>query len=289
MTGTKIRAKNVSKTYSTDGETFEAIRDITLDVAPGRFVVLLGPSGCGKSTFLNMVAGFDTRSGGELDVDGRPIQGPGPDRGFVFQEFVLFPWLTVLGNVRIGLDIQKQMKKEISADRARALIGQVGLGGFEDRYPHTLSGGMKQRVAIARTLATDPEILLMDEPFGALDAQTRGRLQQDLLKLWSGSNKTVLFVTHSVHEAMTLGDDIVVMSSRPATVREIISLDLPRPRQSTDPRFVNAFRVSAGKVVVDRSGRPIALAIARWKSGSAATVSGFFQTMSAPASSAEID
>jgi NitT/TauT family transport system ATP-binding protein len=246
MSGAKIRARNVSKMYATGRETFEAIRDVTLDVAPGRFVVLLGPSGCGKSTLLNMVAGFDTLSTGELQVDGQPIEGPGPDRGFVFQEFVLFPWLTVLGNVRIGLEIQKQMKKEKCAEHARSLLEQVGLSGFEDRYPHTLSGGMKQRVAIARTLATDPEILLMDEPFGALDAQTRGKLQQDLLKLWSGSNKTVLFVTHSVHEALMLGDDIVVMSPRPATVREIVTVDLPRPRQSTDPRFVTMGRAIMG-------------------------------------------
>jgi NitT/TauT family transport system ATP-binding protein len=234
----KIRASQVSKTYLHDGQDLKAIEDVTLDVAPGRFVVLLGPSGCGKSTFLNIVAGFDRLSGGMLLVDGRPISGPGSERGVVFQEFVLYPWLTVLGNVRVGLEVQKRLPRSQRGARAYELIRQVGLEGFEDRYPHTLSGGMKQRVAIARTLATDPEILLMDEPFGALDAQTRSNLQRDLLTLWRGTNKTVLFVTHSVQEALLLGDDIVVMSPRPATIRKIVSVDLQRPRNPSDERFV---------------------------------------------------
>jgi len=242
MTQVKIRARNVSKVYAAHGNPLEALRNITMDVEPKRFVMLLGPSGCGKSTFLNMVAGFDSLSGGTLEVDGQPICGPGSDRGFVFQEFVLFPWLTVLGNIRLGLDIQGRLSREEALGRVHDLISQVGLKGFENHYPHTLSGGMKQRVAIARTLATDPEVLLMDEPFGALDAQTRGKLQQDLLKLWSGSNKTVLFVTHSVYEALVLGDDIVVMSPHPATVRAIVHIDLPRPRQSDHPRFVATAR-----------------------------------------------
>ncbi len=256
MSAFKIRAHDVRKTYPTGDGAFEAVRNITLDIAPGRFVMLLGPSGCGKSTFLNLVAGFDRLSSGSLDVDGRAIAGPGPERGVVFQEFVLYPWLTVSGNIRAGLDIQRRMNREARAQRVRDLIERVGLVGFEDHYPHTLSGGMKQRVAIARTLATDPEILLMDEPFGALDALTRGKLQQDLLSLWRGSNKTVLFVTHSVEEALLLGDDVVVMSPRPATIRAIIPVALPRPRDLSDPRFVAAAREIMALLGDDASGAP---------------------------------
>jgi NitT/TauT family transport system ATP-binding protein len=234
----KIEAVHVNKTFLQDGREFEAIHDISLNVAAGQFVVLLGPSGCGKSTFLNIVAGFERLSGGTLTVAGRPVTGPGPDRGVVFQEFVLYPWLTVLGNVRIGLDVQRQLPHVKRNELARQLITQVGLAGFEQRYPHTLSGGMKQRVAIARTLSVDPEILLMDEPFGALDAQTRSNLQRDLLTLWRGTNKTVLFVTHSVQEALLLGDDVVVLSPRPASVREIVTVGLPRPRNPSDAKFV---------------------------------------------------
>jgi len=242
MSSFKIRARDVRKAYATGDGEFEAVHNITLDIAPGRFVILLGPSGCGKSTFLNLVAGFERLSSGTLDVDGRLISGPGPERGVVFQEFVLYPWLTVFGNIRVGLDIQRRISRDERTARVQQLIERVGLIGFENHYPHTLSGGMKQRVAIARTLATDPEILLMDEPFGALDAQTRGKLQQDLLSLWRGSNKTVLFVTHSVEEALLLGDDIIVMSPRPATIRAIIPVTLPRPRDLGDPRFVAAAR-----------------------------------------------
>jgi NitT/TauT family transport system ATP-binding protein len=238
----KILARNVAKTYDQHEHVLDAIADISLDIAPGRFVILLGPSGCGKSTFLNIIAGFDTLSSGDLRVDGKPVTGPGPDRGFVFQEFALYPWLTVLGNVRIGLDVQKRMPAAARNDRAHDLIRLVGLDGFENRYPHMLSGGMKQRVAIARTLATDPEILLMDEPFGALDAQTRAALQTDLLRIWRGSSKTVVFVTHSVQEALLLGDDIIVLSKRPATVKAIETIEAPRPRDLADPALVAASR-----------------------------------------------
>lgn len=233
-----IRATAVSKSYFQGDKSLLAIDQITLEVAAGRFVVLLGPSGCGKSTLLNIIAGFDKLTGGTIMVDGQRVIGSGPNRGVVFQEFVLYPWLTVLGNVRIGLDVQKKLSRIERDVLARKLILQVGLDGFEHRYPHTLSGGMKQRVAIARTLATDPKILLMDEPFGALDAQTRSKLQQDLLALWQGSNKTVVFVTHSVEEALLLGDDVVVLSPRPAKIRELISVDLPRPRSPTDDKFI---------------------------------------------------
>jgi NitT/TauT family transport system ATP-binding protein len=265
MSAPKIRARAVRKTYATDTGEFEAVRDVSLDVAAGRFVILLGPSGCGKSTFLNLVAGFDRPSGGTIEIDGRAIAGAGPDRGVVFQEFVLYPWLTVAGNIRVGLDIQRQLSRDERAARVRALIERVGLVGFERHFPHTLSGGMKQRVAIARTLATDPEILLMDEPFGALDAQTRGKLQQDLLGLWRGSNKTVLFVTHSVEEALLLGDDVVVMSPRPAAIRAIIPVALPRPRDLGDPRFAAAARDivalladGAGDAMANETGKRMA-------------------------------
>lgn len=256
----KIHAQHVRKSYDQDGQTFDAIADISLTIAPGRFVILLGPSGCGKSTFLNIIAGFDHLSGGELTVDGRPVTGPGPDRGFVFQEFALYPWLTVLGNVRIGLDVQKRMPPAARDARARELIKLVNLEGFEDRYSHTLSGGMKQRVAIARTLATDPEILLMDEPFGALDAQTRANLQRDLLRLWRGSNKTVVFVTHSVQEALLLGDDIVVFSNRPAKVLSIETIDAPRPRDLSDPVLVEANRRLVSLLAVDTDGNEVSKA-----------------------------
>jgi NitT/TauT family transport system ATP-binding protein len=234
----KIQATKISKAFFQDDREVKAIEEISLEVAAGRFVILLGPSGCGKSTLLNIIAGFDQLTAGTLLVDGHPVVGSGPDRGVVFQEFVLYPWLTVLGNVRIGLDIQKRMSRVQRNELALKLIRQVGLEGFERQFPHTLSGGMKQRVAIARTLLTDPEILLMDEPFGALDAQTRSNLQRDLLSLWRGTNKTVVFVTHSVQEALLLGDDVVVLSPRPAVIREIVRVDLPRPRSSTDGKFI---------------------------------------------------
>jgi NitT/TauT family transport system ATP-binding protein len=248
----KIRATGVSKSYVQQGQAFKAIEEISLEVEAGRFVVLLGPSGCGKSTFLNIIAGFDRLSGGTLSVNGYPVEGPGPDRGVVFQEFVLYPWLTVLGNVRIGLDVQKRMSRMERNTLARKLIRQVGLEGFEDRFPHTLSGGMKQRVAIARTLSTDPEILLMDEPFGALDAQTRSNLQRDLLSLWRGTNKTVVFVTHSVQEALLLGDDVVVFSPRPAVIREVLRIDLPRPRSPSEEKFIALERKVMSLLVDDR-------------------------------------
>jgi NitT/TauT family transport system ATP-binding protein len=248
----KIRATGVSKSYVQQGQAFKAIEEISLEVEAGRFVVLLGPSGCGKSTFLNIIAGFDRLSGGTLSVNGHPVEGPGPDRGVVFQEFVLYPWLTVLGNVRIGLDVQKRMSRMERNALARKLIRQVGLEGFEDRFPHTLSGGMKQRVAIARTLSTDPEILLMDEPFGALDAQTRSNLQRDLLSLWRGTNKTVVFVTHSVQEALLLGDDVVVFSPRPAVIREVLRIDLPRPRSPSEEKFIALERKVMSLLVDDR-------------------------------------
>lgn len=235
-----IQAIGVGKIFpdSHRGQHVEAIRDITLTIEKGKFIVLIGPSGCGKSTFLYMVAGFEHPTTGRLLLHDRPIVRPGPDRGIVFQEFILFPWRTVLGNVTIGLEAQRAPTAE-RTQRARNLLRLVGLERFENQYPHTLSGGMKQRVAIARALATDPEILLMDEPFGALDAQTRQVLMNDLLRIWEETRKTVLFVTHSVQEAVFLADEVVVLTGRPGRVHGIVPISLPRPRSQTQSTFVH--------------------------------------------------
>ncbi|MGE3871273.1 MAG: ABC transporter ATP-binding protein, partial [Pseudorhodoplanes sp.] len=210
-----------------------AIADIDLQVGDGEFVSILGPSGCGKSTLLYIVGGFEAPSRGRVLVDGRPVTGPGPDRGPVFQEFALFPWKTVLGNVMYGL-LEQGVAREAAAERARALLAMVHLSGYENFYPKELSGGMKQRVAIARTLAYHPKILLMDEPFGALDAHTRTRLQNDLLDIWERDRKTVMFVTHSVEEAVFLSDRVVVLTRSPGRIKRIIPIELPRPRRRTE-------------------------------------------------------
>src|SRR6201987_557050 len=217
-----------------------ALSDISLTIEDGAFVSILGPSGCGKSTLLYIVGGFVKPTEGIAKMKGKPITGPGPDRGPVFQEFALFPWKNVLGNVMYGPRQQGASYAEAEA-QSRALIEMVGLKGFENFYPKELSGGMKQRVALARTLAYHPEVLLMDEPFGALDAHTRTRLQNDLLNIWERDRKTVLFVTHSVEEAVFLSDKVAMMTRSPGRIRQIIDIDLPRPRRRTelllDPRY----------------------------------------------------
>lgn len=245
----KIRAIGISKVFYDEGagKKVEAIEDITLSIDEGHFVVIIGPSGCGKSTFLNIVAGFEKPTKGEVFLNGEPIVGPGPDRGFVFQEFVLYPWRTVLGNVTIGLEVQK-MPKTQRTKLALELLKLIGLQGFEYHYPHVLSGGMKQRVAIARSLATDPEILLMDEPFGALDAQTRQVFMQDLLRIWEKMRKTILFVTHSTQEAILLADEIIILSARPSSVCKIVTVSLPRPRDPLRPEFIELEREVLQKV-----------------------------------------
>ncbi len=225
-----IGMAGVTKTFKRrDGGTHLALDTIDLDVAPGEFVSILGPSGCGKSTLLYIVGGFVAPSGGKVTVSGDPVTGPGPDRGPVFQEFALFPWKTVLGNVAYGLREGGLSRRDAEA-RAGELIERVGLKGYERFYPQALSGGMKQRVAIARTLAYGPKILLMDEPFGALDAHTRIKLQNQLLELWERDRKTVLFVTHAVDEAVFLSDRVAVMSRQPGRIKEVVAIDLPRPR-----------------------------------------------------------
>ena len=235
----KIQASKVNKHFASTPFTrgVTALESIDLTVREGEFAALVGPSGCGKSTFLYIVAGFEKATSGKIEIGGRVVTKPGPDRGIVFQEYVLFPWLTVAQNITFGLDIQKKDKSACTA-RCRELLEITGLTGFEHHYPHTLSGGMQQRVAIARALAYEPEVLLMDEPFGALDAQTKRRMIEDFIRIWESLNKTVLFVTHSVEEALMLADTIFLFSFRPSRIKETFSVELPRPRNMSDPGFV---------------------------------------------------
>ena len=226
-----IEIHGVSQTFQTKSRRDHlALSNINLTIEEGAFVAILGPSGCGKSTLLYIVGGFVSPTQGTAAMKGKPIKGPGPERGPVFQEFALFPWKSVLGNVMYGP--RQQGVKPVDAEaQARALLEMVGLKGYENFYPKELSGGMKQRVALARTLAYHPEVLLMDEPFGALDAHTRTRLQNDLLRIWERDRKTVLFVTHSVEEAVFLSDKVVMMTGSPGRIRDVIDIDLPRPRR----------------------------------------------------------
>lgn len=229
---TVIEARQVQKAFpARRGQPrVVAIEDVSFEVRRREFTVFLGPSGCGKSTTLHMIGGFEQPSAGSLLLHGRPIRGPGPDRGVVFQDFVLFPWRTVFGNIAFGLEMLRRYTRAEIGERAWHYVEHLGLAGFEGAYPSTLSGGMKQRVAIARTLATQPEFILMDEPFAALDAQTRDRLITDLASLASEQNTTFLFVTHDVREALRLADRIHVFSPRPARIVESLKITLPRPR-----------------------------------------------------------
>jgi NitT/TauT family transport system ATP-binding protein len=236
---TKIRFSEVSHTYQpTRGRPVLALDRVSLEVRAGEFMALLGPSGCGKSTLLYLLGGFLPVAQGSIAVDGAPVKGPGPDRGIVFQNFALYPWKTVRGNILYGLEKQKLPRAEREA-RAHEFIELVHLAGFEESYPAQLSGGMKQRVAIARTLALDPTILLMDEPFGALDAQTRSLIHEELLLILRRRPKTVVFVTHDVREAVYLADRVAVMSARPGRIKEIVAIDLPerRPELLKTPEF----------------------------------------------------
>jgi NitT/TauT family transport system ATP-binding protein len=229
MADAKIQTRALRKVYASRRGSVPAIDGLDFSARPGEFVSIVGPSGCGKSTFLYILGGFVDASGGEVTVDGAPVIGPDPARGIVFQEFVLFPWKTVLGNVTYGL-VEQGVPRRERAERARGYIDMVKLGGFEKHYPKELSGGMKQRVALARALIVDPDVLLMDEPFGAIDAQTRIGLQQELLEIWERTRKTVVFVTHSVDEALLLSDRVYVLSNRPARVLDVVEVALPRPR-----------------------------------------------------------
>jgi NitT/TauT family transport system ATP-binding protein len=239
-----ITITGVSKVFRTGEERdLKVVDHIDLGVSEGEFVCILGPSGCGKSTLLNMVAGFERPTSGTIACAGTPIEAPGADRGIVFQEHTLFEWMTVKENVTFGLTCNPRIRRQITDPdrRAQECIDLVGLTGFETTYPNFLSGGMKQRAAIARSLAPDPRILLMDEPFGALDAQTRYVMQQELLRVWQRTGKTVLFVTHSIEEAVFLADRIIVMSHRPARIKNIVVFDDLRPRD------INNVRLSAIK------------------------------------------
>ncbi|MFB6295733.1 MAG: ABC transporter ATP-binding protein [Halobacteriales archaeon] len=226
----------VEKQFQSGDRTVRALRDVSFGVAEGEFVCIVGPSGCGKTTLFRIIAGLEDSSGGTIWLDGEPVEGPGMDRGMVFQEYGLFPWRTVLENVAFGLE-QRDMPRPERRERATEMIELVGLEGFADAYPNELSGGMKQRVGIARALAVDPEILLMDEPFGSVDAQTRDMLHDELLRIWAETGKTVLFVTHDVDEAVTLADRVVVLTGSPGRVHEIVDVDLDRPRSRTDDAF----------------------------------------------------
>ncbi len=213
-----------------------ALSSIDLDIGEDEFLTILGPSGCGKSTLLNIIAGFEHATDGEVRLDGQTIRDPGPDRGVVFQEYALFPWLNVVQNIEFGLRERGVPKAERKV-RVTRQISAVGLDGFEDRFPQELSGGMRQRVALARVLVNDPKILLMDEPFAALDAQTRTIMQTELLRVWSAERRTALFVTHNIEEAVLLGDRLVVMTARPGRIKEIVNVKLPRPRDVTSAEF----------------------------------------------------
>ncbi|MFI2489563.1 ABC transporter ATP-binding protein [Promicromonospora kroppenstedtii] len=225
----KISVRETRKTFALKDEEFVALDGVSLDVADNEFVTVVGPSGCGKSTLMNIVAGLETPTSGQVLVDGAGVTGPGPERGVIFQQYALFPWLTVRKNVEFGLKVAGLPAAE-RRERAEHYVRLVGLEQFADALPKTLSGGMKQRCAIARAYAVNPSILLMDEPFGALDALTRVRLQEQLLDTWSTEKRTVLFITHDVDEAVFLAGRVVVMAARPGRIHEVIDVNLPYPR-----------------------------------------------------------
>jgi NitT/TauT family transport system ATP-binding protein len=236
----KLELQRITKTFSTEEGEMTALEGINLEVKPAEFLCIIGPSGCGKTTLLRMVAGLDLPTSGKIILDGKEVKCASPDRGMVFQEFSLFPWRTILKNVEFGLEI-KGVEDKKRGEIAEKYIELVGLQGFEKHYPYELSGGMKQRVAIARALATEPSILLMDEPFGSVDAQTRNILQEELLEIWKRTKKTILFVTHSVDEAVYLADRVAVMSARPGCLVKCLAVDIPRPRKRTSAE-ANEFR-----------------------------------------------
>lgn len=267
----KIEIRNVNRDYqikrnaSGEEQIFSALQDVNLTVNKGEFLTIVGPSGCGKSTLLDLIAGLALPTSGELFIDGKKITKPALDRGIVMQGYALFPWRTVRHNVEFGLEVKgvpKKDRQEIS-DRFLKL---VNLSGFADRYPYELSGGMKQRVAIARALAYDPEVLLMDEPFAAVDAQTRETLQDELLRIWEETRKTIIFVTHSIDEAVALADRVAVMSANPGKVKEIVQVGLPRPRRVGDVLSTADFsliRYRIWELLQSQEGNPPAEAAAQ--------------------------
>ncbi len=241
-----IELRNVTKRFRTPtGQIYTAIRDLSLSVAPGEFCAVVGPTGCGKSTTLGLISGLERPSAGEARVMGKPVQGIDPRIGYVFQSDAVFPWKNVLSNVATG-PLFRGVPKAQAREQARDWIARVGLSGFEDRYPHQLSGGMRKRVALAQTFINGPQILLMDEPFSALDVQTRTMMEDELLQLWSSTGASVVFVTHDLEEAISLADKVCVLTSGPATVKGVYTIDLPRPRHVTEirfePRFVQLYQ-----------------------------------------------
>ncbi len=234
-THTKLRAENVSMVFQRDGKSTSVLDNVNLEVKEGEFVCLLGPSGCGKSTLLNIIAGFLSPTTGEVRIENEKVNGPDPRRIFVFQERGVFPWLTVEGNVGFGL---YKLPKEEQERRIAHYIKMVGLVGFEKSYPQELSGGMKQRLEVARALAVDPDMMFLDEPFGALDSITRLIMRSELLRIWEAEKKTIIFVTHDIEESIQLADRVVVMSARPAKIQSIVEIDIPHPRDLSSPRYL---------------------------------------------------
>jgi len=232
-----LRVRGLKKVFE-GSPPVVAVDGVDLDVFEGEFLCIVGPSGCGKTTLLRMLAGLERPTEGEALVKGRPIEGPGPDRVMVFQDHVLFPWRTVLGNVLFGLELKGLSRRE-AVEEAMKYIKLVGLEGFEGAYPHELSGGMRQRAALARALACNPDVLLMDEPLSALDAQTRNYMQGELMRIWMETKKTMVMVTHSVEEALYLGDRVVVLTARPAKVKSVVEVELERPRDRFAPKFID--------------------------------------------------
>jgi NitT/TauT family transport system ATP-binding protein/sulfonate transport system ATP-binding protein len=232
----QLAVRGVTKRFTVGGDDIEALARVDVSINAGEFVCLIGASGCGKSTLLRIIAGFEEPTTGEVQVDGKPVVGPGSDRGMVFQDYALFPWMTVRQNIGFGPRQRQLPRKEIE-EITGEFVRLVGLERFADRYPSQLSGGMKQRVAIARVLANNASTLLMDEPFGALDALTREQLQHELMQIWKRTGVTVIFVTHSVEEAVLLADRVLVMSAGPGRIENDIAIDLPRPRDVSSPEF----------------------------------------------------
>ncbi len=236
-----IKINHLRKVFKTDDKETVALEDFSLDIREGELISIVGPSGCGKTTLLRMIAGLLEPTSGEVIIGNKKCEGPGPDRGMVFQEFALFPWRSVRRNVEFGLEMADVPKDE-RRERAMRYIRAVGLEGFEDHRVHELSGGMKQRVALARAMVTKPDVLLMDEPFGSLDAQTRNIMQMELLRIIERTNSTIVFVTHSVDEAVFLSDRVVILTKRPANIKEIVNIDLPRPRDRASEEFIRLRR-----------------------------------------------
>ncbi len=252
-TSSRVDAVAIDKSFETSSGAVQVLDNVSVAIEPAAFTCLLGPSGCGKSTLLNMIAGFIEPDGGQLLIDGQPVRGPGPDRGVVFQEYALFPWLTAADNISFG-----PTSRGVKGDELRRMVDDylrlVGLEEFGGHFPNRLSGGMRQRVALARALANRPRALLMDEPFGALDALTRQILQEELLRIWLKERTTIVFVTHSIREAVFLGGSIVVMTRRPGRVKQIIPVDLSYPRDATKPEFLELER-TVEKLVREEIGR----------------------------------